>query len=160
MKVKYSKELLEPIVKDSFSTQEVMRKLGLKLTGGSNSHLKNKFIQFNIDTSHFKHWNGNSGINHKGGPDKLLPEQILIENRLDGRRENVFRLRRALLESGIEHKCGVCALLPEWNGKYLQLQIDHINGDGTDNRIENLRFICGNCHLQTETFGIKNKKVR
>jgi hypothetical protein len=75
---------------------------------------------------------------------------------LSGRRDGVAKLRLALLESGVEHKCAVCGLPPYWNSKYLQLQIDHINGVGTDNRIENLRFICGNCHLQTENFGVKN----
>ena len=46
--------------------------------------------------------------------------------------------------------------LSEWiNGK-LVLELDHINGDHTDNRIENLRFLCPNCHSQTETFRSKN----
>lgn len=51
--IKYSKELLEPIVKESFSYQEVMRKLGLKISGGSSSHLKSRFILYGIDISHF-----------------------------------------------------------------------------------------------------------
>jgi hypothetical protein len=45
-----------------------------------------------------------------------------------------------------------CGQGPEWNGKTLVLQLDHENGDCTDNRLENLRFLCPNCHSQTETF--------
>jgi hypothetical protein len=153
-KLKYTKELLEPIVKESFSTQEVMKKLGLKLTGGSNSHLKKKFVLYNLDYSHFnKH-----GSNHKGGAPKVLFEQVLVLNRLHGRRENVFRLKRAMLESGFKEECAICFLPPEWNGKPLTLQIDHINGNGLDNRKENVRFLCPSCHSQTETFGTKNIK--
>jgi hypothetical protein len=86
-KVKYSKELLEPLVKSSLSTQEVMRKLGLKLAGGTNSHLKRKFIKYGIDTSHFLRRAANKGSKHKGGPDKLLSDQILINDRLNGRKD-------------------------------------------------------------------------
>ena len=52
--------------------------------------------------------------------------------------------------------CGICGLGPEWNGMVLVLQIDHINGDSTDSRLENLRFLCPNCHSQTETFAGRN----
>ncbi len=48
--------------------------------------------------------------------------------------------------------CTLCGQGPEWNGKVLVLQLDHENGDCTDNRLENLRFMCPNCHSQTETF--------
>ena len=156
MRIKYSRELLAPLVQESISVAEVIRKLGLKQAGGAHSHISSKIKKYGIDTSHFLGRASNHGANHKGGPDKLSPEEVLVFDRVGGRRESVQRLRRALLESGVEHKCEVCGLLPEWNGKYLQLQIDHRNGIFYDNRIENLRFICGNCHLQTETFGTLN----
>lgn len=155
IRIKYSKELLEEVSKNSLSVAEVIRKLGLKQSGGSHTHIKSRLLIYNIDTSHFLGSRVNSGKRHVR-KNKLSPNQILVNDRFDGRRDSASLLRRALLESGIEHKCAVCNLPPSWNGQYLQLQIDHINGDGLDNRIENLRFICGNCHLQTETFGIKN----
>lgn len=155
-KLKYTKEVLAPIVAESNSTQDVMRKLGLRLTGGSNSHLKRKFVEFSIDTSHF----GKIKTNKNSQPTKIHYSEVLVLDRLNGRRENVFRLRRALLELGVKHECAVCGLPPEWNGKPLQLQIDHIDGNGTNNVRDNLRFICGNCHSQTENFGVKNAKKK
>ena len=53
------------------------------------------------------------------------------------------------------NKCEVCGIT-EHNGKPITFQIDHINGDRTDNRYDNLKVICPNCHSQTETYGIKN----
>lgn len=55
----------------------------------------------------------------------------------------------------IEYKCTVCNII-EWNGKHIVLEIDHINGDNTDNRLENLRYLCPNCHSQTETYKGRN----
>jgi 5-methylcytosine-specific restriction endonuclease McrA len=157
MRAKYSKELLEELVKDSTSVAQVIRRLGLKQSGGNHSHITTRIKNDKIDTSHFLGSRANCGPNHR--PEKMSPAQILVNDRLNGNKENVAILRRALLESGILHKCAVCSLPPVWNGKYLQLQIDHINGIPTDNRVENLRFICGNCHLQTENFGIKNSSL-
>jgi hypothetical protein len=55
----------------------------------------------------------------------------------------------------VEYKCSCCGI-NEWNGKPLTLQVDHINGDNTLHRKENLRWICPNCHTQTDTWGVKN----
>ncbi len=66
-------------------------------------------------------------------------------------------IKRRLLAAGLlEERCGECGL-SEWRGKRLVIQIDHINGICTDNRLENLRMLCPNCHSQTETFGARNK---
>jgi len=56
--------------------------------------------------------------------------------------------------------CSECGILPKWNGSPLRLQIDHINGNRNDNRIDNLRVLCPNCHSQTHTFAGRNKKSR
>jgi 5-methylcytosine-specific restriction endonuclease McrA len=36
------------------------------------------------------------------------------------------------------------------------MALHHINGDGRDNRLENLQFLCPNCHSQTENFAGRN----
>lgn len=156
-KVKYSKELLEEAVRTSTSVVEVIRKIGLRPSGGNHTHIKNRLKKYDIDISHFLGQSFNKGRIFDN--ERLKPEEILVLDRLNGNRDHAHNLRRALLESGVEHKCEVCGQLPLWNNKPLVLQIDHKNGNPVDNRQENLRFICGNCHLQTENFGIKNKKI-
>ena len=67
-------------------------------------------------------------------------------------------VKKRLLEAGIlENRCSACGL-NEWRGKPLSIQIDHANGIRNDNRLENLRMLCPNCHSQTETFGGRNLK--
>jgi hypothetical protein len=64
--------------------------------------------------------------------------------------------KRIIKENIIEHKCNECGI-SEWKGQKLSLHLDHINGDSWDHRIENLRFLCPNCHSLTETYTGKNK---
>lgn len=68
-----------------------------------------------------------------------------------------YNIKLRLLKAGIlTNRCEECGL-SEWRGKPLSIQIDHINGVRNDNRLENLRMLCPNCHSQTETFASKNK---
>jgi HNH endonuclease. len=154
--MRYSKILLEPIVKESKSTSEVMRKLGLALAGGTNSHLNRLFKKFSIDTSHFIGQSSNKG---KSDPKKLICTEILVFNRNNNRKESTFRLRRAMVEYGILEQCFQCGIEAEWNGKPIVLQIDHKDGNPLNNMPSNVRFLCPNCHSQTPTFGIKNRKT-
>jgi len=67
-------------------------------------------------------------------------------------------IKRRLLAAGVlRNRCDECGL-SEWRGKPLSIQIDHINGVGTDHRVENLRMLCPNCHSQTATFGARNRR--
>ncbi len=143
MRIKYTKEILANAVTKSVCFSDVVRHLGLKMAGGNHTHIKNKIKQHEIDTSHFK----KSTDFLKPGVNKRLPEEILVL-RENGNRENVARLRRALIESGVKHECSSCDLINVWNGKQLVLEINHKNRNWLDNRLENLEFLCPNCHSQ------------
>ena len=146
--IKYTRELLESLIKESTSIAQVIRKLGLREAGGTHSHISRKIKEYEIDSSHFLGQAANCGDSHKGGPDKKEWHEILVL-RESGRRQDAHRLRRALIESGQEYKCCDCGNRGEWNGQTLRLQVDHKNGNWLDNRRENLAFRCPNCHSQT-----------
>lgn len=156
---KYTKEIIEEAVKPSVNIAEVLRRLGIKQSGGMQSHIKKMIGVYGINTTHFLGARTNSGANHKGGTDKVTWRDVLVYDRLNGAKEKSFRLKRAMLEGGIPYRCSAkgCAVIDTWNGKPIVLHIDHINGDWLDNRPENVRFLCANCHTQTETYGGRNK---
>ncbi len=151
-KVKYTKELLEDAVRSSLSFAQVIRHIGLKQAGGTQINIKRRIKSYKIDTSHFLGSASNSGPGHVGGPAKKTWQEILVL-RTGDYRTKPFQLRRAMIESGIEFKCCMCNNPGLWRGKHLRLENDHRNGNWLDDRRENLRFMCPNCHSQTETDG-------
>ena len=65
-------------------------------------------------------------------------------------------LKVRLLRAGLkENRCEECGIT-EWRAKPLNMALHHINGDGNDNRLENIRFLCPNCHAQTPNYGGRN----
>lgn len=135
--------LIEAVSK-SFSVMEVLEKLNLRRAGGTHYHYSNRIKKLGIKTEHFL------GKRNKLGKHSTLkhsPESIL-KLRSDGGRTKTYKLKRALLESGVLYKCSRCNQPPLWMGFELTLDIDHINEDWLDDRKENLRFLCPNCHTQ------------
>jgi DNA-binding CsgD family transcriptional regulator len=87
----------------------------------------------------------------------LIPIEELLAK---GRRSNRGHLRTRLLKAGLkEERCERCGL-SEWRGEPLRVTLHHINGDGYDNRLENLEFLCPNCHSQTPNYGGRNGHLR
>ena len=112
--------------------------------------MKRRIEELNCDTSHF----GSKPKSNGGSHPTYLLDEILIEN---SNYANIARLKSRLVSEGrLEYKCAFCGI-SEWRGLPLSLHLDHENGVNNDHRIENLRFLCPNCHSQTETFTGKNK---
>lgn len=137
--------MLRPVVARSMSINEVIRNLGAKVTGGLHSHLKKRIIYFGLDTSHFL---GGAHLRGKSSSNKKPWSQVLVL-RSSGARTSILQLKRALLESGAEYKCEECNL-SKWRGESISLQIDHRDRNWRNDQKENLRFLCPNCHSQTE----------
>ena len=165
---KYSKELLEPFVKGSQSVAEVMTKLGLRPSGGNHRHLTVLFERFEIDTTHFTGSGWNRGLTaetdervHHGVKQKYTDDEVFKEHSPIGSSS----LKRRLFRLGWKYQCtglkldGTVCGLAEWYGGPIALHLDHINGVHDDNRFENLRFLCPNCHQQTDTWGSRNALV-
>jgi len=141
----YTKELLQEAVAASVSIMGVLRFLGLKQAGGTHSHIKNRIQKFDIDTTHFT---GQAHLAGSTSPLRKTGEQILISLPAGSARMKHTQLKRAMLEAGLLHICSICKGGPEWKETPLTLDVDHVDGNWLDNRIENLRFLCPNCHSQ------------
>lgn len=148
MPSKYTKEVLQDAVSNSTSIAGVLRYLNLKQAGGTQAHISRKIKEFEIDKSHFK----GKGWNRKGIALNRIPaEEVLVVRPQGSLRPRRQQLLRSMLEVGVDNRCAICYNDGMWEGKPLTLEIDHIDGDWLNNLIENLRFLCPNCHSQQET---------
>ncbi|MFD4694041.1 HNH endonuclease signature motif containing protein [Streptomyces sp. NPDC058463] len=136
-------------VANSRSLAELLRKLGRRDNGHQRNLLHQWIAEEGITTSHFL------GQAHQRGKPATTPtrrpQDLLVKH--DGkRRTKTVLLRRALSEIGVPERCGGCGSDPVWRGNPVTLEIDHINGDWSDDRAENLRLLCPNCHAITNTW--------
>lgn len=150
---KLSDEQFVELLKKSSTISEVLFKLGYTVKGNSwgYSQVKRRMDDLNLDHSIFK---GKSAIKTTK-LNNIKKEDILKENCKHQRTV----LRRYIIKNNlIPYKCAICGCT-EWQGKTLSLELDHINGINNDNRLENLRFLCPNCHSQTSTYGSRNQQL-
>lgn len=150
------KDELEHLISVSSSIGEVLQHLDLINKGGNYRTLRQRCLQDNIDLLVLKERSRAKTSSLLTRNNNRLPiEKYLIENASYNR----TNLKRRLIGEGfLENKCAMCGQLPEWNGKPLVLQLDHINGISNDNRLDNLRILCPHCHSQTDNFAGKAKR--
>ena len=150
---KLSDEQFVELLKNSSTISEVLFKLGYSVKGNSwgFAKIRQRMSDLNLDGSVFK---GKSLITKYGSLHKVNASDILKPNCKHARSV----LRRYVIKNNlIPYRCAICGCV-EWQGRTLSLELDHINGINNDNRIENLRFLCPNCHSQTTTYGSRNQQ--
>ncbi|MEH0818632.1 MULTISPECIES: HNH endonuclease signature motif containing protein [unclassified Micromonospora] len=148
VRYKYTPEMLAEAAAQARSVTDVLRLLGVRLSGGSHAHISRQLKRFGIDTSHFTGQVHNKGARGIRTP---LPQQ-LVKRPAGSRRVPGWRLKRALAAIGLPEECEACGVGNTWQNAPLTLHVDHINGDFLDNRAHNLRLLCPNCHSQTATY--------
>jgi 5-methylcytosine-specific restriction endonuclease McrA len=154
--LKYTREVLEPVIARCTSYAGVLRELGLKISGGSQSNIIHWVRHYRLPTDHFTSQGWLRGRRAKGKKQRLSWQQILVVMPGGSRPQHAELLRRALVESGVVYQCAVCGI-DSWNGQKIVLEIDHRDGNRLNNMKPNLRFLCPNCHSQTDNYGSKNK---
>lgn len=156
----YSKEQLKELIQKSNSILEIMREIGISDTGNGSRKILFRIIkEYGLEEELNELRIRTKTLQKKNLvplKEKLTFEEMFCEDSKVARKE----VKRHILKKNlIPYVCSECGNVGEWNGKKLSLQLDHINGVSNDNRLENLRFLCPNCHSQTETFCGRKAKV-
>ena len=152
-KTQRTKEEYEEAIKNSRSIAEALRQLGIKDKGGNYRIIKAAIEKYKIDTSHFTGCGWSKGIKITGRYREDLKD-ILVENSSF----QSYKLKKRLLQQNLkEYRCEKCGRT-EWENEQIPLEIHHINGDNTDNRLENLQLLCPNCHALTDNYRGKKKR--
>lgn len=137
-------------VQKSINFTEVLKELEIPRQGNNSSTLKKIIEKNNIDISHFTYRAREYKTNYTYAHEYLNNQKPIHTHKLK---------QKLLKENLIENKCAICGI-NEWLGQPIVLQLHHINGDNTDNRLENLQLLCPNCHSQTDNYcGNANKNV-
>lgn len=144
-----SEERVREAIGGSTSFAGAMRALGLPVNDTNHRRVRRCVSRLGLDTSHFtrRTW----GTVRAAGP-RPIADEVLRVRPVGSPREGRERLHRALGEAGVPYRCAFCGNEGEWLGRPITLQIDHISGDWLDNRRENLRYLCPNCHALTDTW--------
>lgn len=155
-KRKYTDEQFINAVRNNTSIKKVLEELKLIPTGGSYKLFYIRAKKFNLDLSHFTGQAHLKGKSHNWTAKKSLNE-ILVENSTYCSSNH---LRKRLIKEGVfDYKCSSCQL-DTWMNKPIRLELDHINGNNMDNRLENLRILCPNCHSLTPTFRRSKSSIK
>lgn len=151
---KWNNQDLKRAVSSSFSVRETIQSLGLVPAGGNYEQVKKAIEDLELDTSHFtgKGWRKNRTFD-------FVPKKSLEEILVKGSTFQTYKLKNRLYRAGLkEERCELCGWAEQSKDGRIPVELDHINGDRHDHRIENLRILCPNCHsLQLTHRGLNQK---
>ena len=151
---KWTEQDLFEAAKLSTSVRQTLSRLGLKEAGGNYAQIKKYLSYYSVDITHFKGQAWNKGLRGLGKPLYTL-EQILVENSYF----QSYKLKQRLFQANIKEKrCEECGWAKQSIDGRIPLELDHINGNSKDNRLENLRVLCPNCHSLKSTHRGLNRK--
>ena len=153
---KWTRQDLENAAKESFSVRQVLGRLGLRQAGGNYVQIRRIIAELKIDTTHFygKGW-------RRGSENPVTPARTLSEILVEQSDYQSFKLKKRLFLEGLKQPaCELCGWAKRAPDGRLPLELDHINGIRTDNRIENLRVLCPNCHSLQSTHRGRNIKTK
>ncbi len=150
---RWEKKNLEKAIKNSQCKSDILRSLNISIKSGNFQTLDRYCKKYCIDISHLKYKQDRGNKFHEIKSNN----ELFVENS-DSIGKTIKE--RILKHNLIEYKCECCGNNGEWMNKKISLQLDHINGINDDNRLENLRFLCPNCHSQTKTYSAKNKTLK
>lgn len=150
---KYNESQLREAFMTAGCWSDIYRSLGVTVCDHNKKGIINLADHYNIDVPTFT--KEELSVTYRRGKKGWSPVDIFCENSKYARPN----LRAAVLKYNIIplYCCSKCELGSEWDNEPLSLELDHINGMHNDNRIENLRWLCPNCHSQTKTFKGKNR---
>ncbi len=138
----------------SKSNRQVLFKIGLRTAGGNYEQLNKYIRENNLDTSHFHGQAWNKGRRGLGKPLRALSDIVVKNSDYQS-----YKLKMRLIKTGLKKNlCEHCGWSEKTKDGYTPLELDHINGDRHDNRLENLRVLCPNCHSLTPTYRGRGKR--
>ncbi|PIP55959.1 MAG: hypothetical protein CO183_01080 [Candidatus Zambryskibacteria bacterium CG_4_9_14_3_um_filter_42_9] len=155
-KRRWTADQLKEAVKTSGSVRQVLAKLGLKEAGGNYYQIRKYINELGLEIKHFHGMTWNKGLKLPGRYLYQMTDLLISDSSYQS-----FKLKQRLFLDGIKNpQCEECGWCKKSEDGRIPLELDHINGNNRDNRLENLRVLCPNCHSLKPTHGGRNRKKK